>query len=133
MPNVSRSRRWVAAAGLVLAAGCGNCVEPKLPPPTVNVITGIRLPARAAASDTVRVVFSYLTANCIANTAIEARQTADGLRFTATTPNYQGLCLAVLRTDTAHVGYVILPQHAAPLRLIFTEPSGGDSVRVVGQ
>ncbi len=119
----------VGLMACVVAFACTSATEPVLAG-EVAVITGISVPARAAATDTVRVAFSYVTAACDTGLAVESRQTFNEIRFTARSKHTDLPCLAVLAISHPVV-YLIPPPHEAPLRLIFSEPDGKDSVRVV--
>lgn len=115
--------------GAVVAAACGSTTDPQLVG-QVAVITGITTPIHAATTDTIKVGFSYVTTACDTGATVEARQTPDGLRFTARSFPTELNCSGV--NGPHPVGYLIRPPHDAQLRLIFSEPDGNDSVRVVG-
>lgn len=126
--------RWrIGVVGVVVtasvAAACGSTTDPQLTG-QVAQITGITAPLHATATDTVKVSFSYLTTACDTGATVEARQTPDGLRFTVRSFPTELNCSGV--NGPHPVGYLIRPPHDAQLRLIFSEPDGNDSVRVVG-
>ena len=96
----------------------------------VAVITNISVPARAAITDTIKVGFTYVTAPCDTGLTVESRQNFDELRLTARSKHTSLPCASTY--DITHAAlHVVVPPHEAPLRLIFSEPDGNDSVRVV--
>ena len=116
----------------VVAAACNETTAPDRP--HVVTIFGIQAPANAAVSDTVRVRFSYYTEFCDTGAVLSVRPSFDEIRFTVTSWPTNRTCPAVTSVIAAiplTAGYVVNPPHAAPLRLVFSEPTGGDSVRVV--
>jgi hypothetical protein len=119
----------VGVMACVIAAACSSTTDPVLNG-EVALIRGITVPARAASGDTIRVAFSYVTAPCDTGLTVESRQTFDEIRFTARSKQTTLPCVATL-SGVHPVGYLILPPHEAPLRLVFSEPDGNDSVRVV--
>ena len=116
-------------AAAIVAAACGSTTDPLLVG-QVAMIGAISTPAHAATTDTIKVGFSYITTACDTGATVEARQTPDGLRFTARSFPTELNCVGVNGPHPA--GYLILPPHDAQMRLIFSEPDGNDSVRVVG-
>jgi hypothetical protein len=131
-------RRFVIAgiAGIITLAACNDSTAPATS--RIATIYQIKVPEHAAFSDTVRVTFSYMTAGCDTGVVVESKPTIDGMRFTVRSFSTNQVCPMTLTESFAPiivppVGMVIAPPHATPLRLVFTEPSGGDSVRVVGQ
>lgn len=129
-------RRLLVCAGLlgvVVAAGCSDTTGPKSVQ-RVATIVNIKVPATAAATDTVKVVFDYSPASyCDTGVVMQARTLADGLHFTVTSWSTNVQCPAyaadIIRLPSA--GYIVSPPHDTPLRLVFSEPDGKDSVRVV--
>ena len=82
-----RSRLVVAGivAAAMAAAACSDSTGQK----TRSVqhlgwIGHISVPARAAVTDTVKIVFSYSTQYCDTGTVLQSRTTSDGMRFTVT-------------------------------------------------
>ena len=139
-------RRFVIAGllGVISFAACSDTTAPAATP-HIGTIFQIRVPDHAASGDTVKIGFRYYTAGCDTGTVVEARSTSDGLRFTirsyptgrpcVLTPGIEGVSqgsTGVSDIIAPSVGYVVAPPHIAPIRLIFTEPDGRDSVRVVG-
>jgi hypothetical protein len=129
-------RRLVVCAwlvGVVLAAACDDATGPKSVQ-HVATIMNIKVPDRAAAADTVRVAFNYVTQFCDTGTVLQVRGTPDGTRFTVTSWSTDLPCavpLSVFNPQLPSVVYVMSPPKGAPLRLLFSEPGGADSVRVV--
>lgn len=129
-------RRLLVCAGLlgvVVAAGCSDSTGPKSVK-RVATILNIKMPATAAATDTVKVVFDYYAASyCDTGVVMQVRNFADSVRFTVTSWSTNVQCPAyaadIIRLPSA--GYMVNPPHESPLRLVFSEPGGKDSVRVV--
>jgi hypothetical protein len=119
--------------GLALAGGCRSATDPRANPWHPNAITNIRLPASAAATDTVIVRFTYVAPACDDVSSVEARQSPDVLLFTASTSNASGPCAAGASTLAHEVEYTVFPAHPVPLRIAFTRPGATDSVRVIPQ
>lgn len=121
--------RLLTVMACAVTVACSTTTDP-VAAGAVALITAISAPARAASLDTINVAFAYVTAPCDTGLAVESRQTFDEIRFTARSKHTDLPCIAV-PTIQHRVGYVIVPPHEAPLRLIFSEPDGKDSVRVV--
>ena len=129
--------RLIAVGALVLGAGIAACTsgtDPVVQGQVVQIVD-ITTSARAASTDTIRVAFSYVTSPCDTGSALEVRDENGsdfaGMRFTARShPLDQGCTLNSMTTHP--VVYAIPPVHFAPMRLIFSEPDGNDTVRVVG-
>ena len=127
-------RRLLVCAGLlgiVVAAGCRSSTEPT-PPSVLHVLqlTQIEVPDRAAATDTIRISFSYAPGFCDTAVVVTSRPAPDGMSFMATSYATSGVCPAIAIRPRA-VACMVLPLHAAPFRVTFTEPASADSVRVV--
>ena len=129
-------RRFVIA-GMVAVITLAACSDTNAPATSrIATIYQIRVPAHAAFGDTVRVSFSYSMAGCDTGVVVESRPMSDGMRFTVRSVPTNRVCPMTLDPTFAPifvppVGVVIAPPHASPLRLVFTEPSAGDSVRVI--
>jgi len=127
----------VIAVLLGVTAGvvaCTDTTSPK-PAPRVAAIGDIKVPDHAAVGDTVKISFNYFTVGCDTGVVVQARPASDGYRFTVTSwPT--GLACPMLATTSMiyrpPLGYIVNPPHPSPLRLVFTQPGGTDSVRVVG-
>lgn len=118
---------------VVAAAACGETTSPE-PKPDVAFIGNIKVSDRAAYSDTVKVSFNYYTIGCDTGVVVQTRPTTDGLRFTVTAWPTNRVCPMTLASSLIApppVGFVVNPPHPSPLRLVFTQPGGTDSVRVV--
>jgi hypothetical protein len=125
--------RWrIGVVGLmaaaVTAAACSTTTDPVLTG-QVAQIAGITTPAHATATDTIKVSFSYITTACDTGATVEARRTPDGYRFTARSFTTELNCAGV--NGPHAVGFSIAPPQDLPSRLIFSQPDGNDSVRVV--
>jgi hypothetical protein len=120
----------VAVAG----SACSDATGPKSVQ-HVATILDIKVPDRAAVGDTVKVVFSYAASFCDTGTVLQVRNTSEGARFTVTSWSTNQTCPAYMLSIIVlpSAGYIVNPPHPAPLRLIFSEPGGKDSVRLVGQ
>jgi len=118
----------------VVAAACTTGTDP-VSQGEVRQIVGITTSAHAAASDTIRIAFSYVIPPCDSGATLEVRDENDadyaGVRFTARSHTVDAAC--PLGPTLPHaVAYLIAPPHFAPMKLIFSEPDGNDTVRVVG-
>ena len=118
----------------VASAACSDTTAPK-PAPRVAYIYDIKATDHAAVGDTVRISFSYAPVSCDTGVVVTARPNSDGMRFTVTSwptnrPCPLGASLSIIGPPP--VGYIVNPPHISPLRLVFTQPGGTDSVRVVG-
>lgn len=109
---------WVAA--LACRDGTGPSARRRA------LITNIRVPASAAATDTVHIAFDYLL-GCDTLDVIDVRQTASRVSFAVWTRPTNGPCLASL--TGGHVVHLLLPFRRSPFEAVFQEPSGADSVR----
>ena len=130
--------RLIIVAGISLITVVAACHDSNAPNAShVDAISAISVPAHAANGDTVKVAFDYAPFGCDTGDVVEARSTPEGLRFTARNFATKEPCPAVLHVQgyvyrPPHVEYVVAPPHLSPLKLVFTEPTGGDSVRVIG-
>jgi hypothetical protein len=138
-------RRFVIAGmlGIITVAACRDSNAPATQ--HIGTIFQIRVPDHATTADTVKIGFLYSRTGCDTGTVVEAQSLSDGVRFTVRSyatnrvcPLSGGLYSAgqgnsvVPYPIPSSVGYVIAPPHVSPLRLVFTEPDGADSVRIVG-
>ena len=115
--------------GIVMVAGCHDATAPRTDLPRTAPIEQIQVSAHAATTDTIFIRFVYMTAPCDTS-AIGVRQTSTSVRITATAYPTDRVCLATL-PGANPFRYVVLPLHVAPYTVIFTQPTGTDSVRVV--
>lgn len=129
-------RRFVIAGmvALITLAACGDSTAPATS--RIATIYQIRVPEHAAFGDTVRVSFSYSLAGCDTGVVVEQKPTVDGMRFTVRSFSTNRVCPMTLMESFAPiivppVGVVISPPHFAPMKLVFTEPEGGDSIRII--
>ena len=72
---------------------------------------------------------SCCSSACDTGATVEARRTPDGYRFTARSFPTELSCVGV--NGPHAVGFNVAPPQELPVRLIFSEPDGNDSVRVV--
>ena len=126
-------RSFVIAAIIISGVALAACHDTTSPAaqPRIAGISGITVPARAGESDTVPISFIYTTAPCDTS-IVETRQSFSGVRFTVTAFATNQPCIAVLSVEHPF-HYSVLPVHAVPLSVMFTEPDGKDSVRIVSQ
>ena len=117
--------------GMVVLAGCHDATGPRTDGPLTAAIQQIQVSAQAAPTDTIFIRFTYVTAPCDTS-AIGVRQTSRSVRITATAYHTNSPCVATLSMLNTF-RYMVLPWHAAPYTVIFTQPTGNDSVRVVPQ
>ena len=95
-------------------------------------IGAIRVPPRAAATDTIWVSFVDGASQCDTGVVVAQERTPGGIRFTATSITRPGPCAAVPVIYKAPTLYGIIPPHAVPFTLAFAEPSRADSLLAVG-
>ena len=124
-----RTQMLTLAAAIAGAAGCRDATAPDPNRPRTAPISGIQVTTHASPTDTIFIRFNYTTAGCDTS-AISVRQTSNNVRLTATAYPTNGPCLAVLEIQNVF-RYMVLPYHAAPYSVVFTQPSGTDTVRVV--
>jgi hypothetical protein len=117
-------------AGVAIIAGCGDSTGPKSVEHT-NPIMQIRVPAHATFSDTLKISFGYSIPCSDTGAVIRASGIAGGWRITVTSWTSDPRFCPLTDIIAPNVGYLVNPPHPVPLRFVFTEPSGGDSVRVV--
>lgn len=115
--------------GIVVVAGCHDATAPRTELPRTAPIEQIQVSAHAATTDTIFIRFVYVTAPCDTS-AIGVRQTSTSVRITATAYPTNRVCLATVAAAN-NFRYMVLPYHSAPYTVIFTQPSGTDSVRLV--
>ena len=119
-------------AAVSAGVGCQSATDPiGTDNRPVAVITAIRIPSGFGAGDTVMVKFSYLTAVCDTARAVDVRRDNGALRFTVTSAPWSGACTLSASIGVYDVGYLIPPPHAAGQLLIFSEPGGADSLRIL--
>lgn len=130
-------RALLVCAGLlavITIAACDDSTGPKFGTRLLP-IASIDAPASTTPIDTMKVSFQYYPMNCDTGAFVTVRQYADTIRFSAMSyqttrdcPNYPTASLVAL---TQRFGYIAVPPHAAPLHLVFAQPDGRDSVRLV--
>jgi hypothetical protein len=118
-----------AIVGIVIVSGCHDATAPRTDLPRTAPIDQIQVTAHAATTDTIFIRFTYITAPCDTS-AIGVRQTSSTVRITATAYPTNRPCVADIAAAN-DFRYMVLPYHTAPYTVIFTQPSGNDSVRVV--
>jgi hypothetical protein len=121
-------------SAVVAVAACDDTTSPT-PRPHIAAIANIKVTDHASYGDTVKVSFNYYTVSCDTGVLVQARPIVEGLRFTVTSWPTNRPCPLTLTSSIIGpppVGYVVNPPHQSPLKLVFTQPDGVDSVRVVG-
>ena len=123
-----------AVLAIITVAACDDSTSPKFRT-RLAPIAMIDAPASATPTDSVMISFAYYPMNCDTGAFVTVRQYADTIRFSALSyqttrdcPNYP---TASLVATSQRFGYVAVPPHAVPLHLIFAQPDGRDSVRLV--
>jgi hypothetical protein len=127
-------RRWVVMGMFALIAGaaCNDSTAPKATR-TTRRIFNIQVPARASATDSIRLSFEYDHGYCDSALVVEARPAGAEIRFAVSSFSTKGVCqealpIAYIRNP---VVYVVAPPHALPYTAKFAEPAEPDSVRTV--
>ncbi|MBA3853148.1 MAG: hypothetical protein C0503_01965 [Gemmatimonas sp.] len=127
MMRRSTSRLILAAAALSAAA----CSEPTSPPTWVMIgPTDFVVPAVAAANDTVNITFRY--DNSCGGRSVTQRLLDDRLEISvlAEVQHPGMLCPAVIVITTG-AARLMPGQHGPDFSVVFRQPSGVDSVRVI--
>jgi|SRR3954469_13135631 hypothetical protein len=130
--------RLVIVTSLLAITAVAACRDSNAPDVAhIDAISAISVPAHASTGDTVKITFDYAPFGCDTGDVVEARTTTDGLRFTARNFSTNEPCPAVLHVQgyvyrPPHVEYIVAPPHLSPMKFVFTQPDGADSVRVVG-
>lgn len=127
-------RRWVLMGmfAIVAAAACNDSTGPKATRVTRRIYN-IQVPAKAGATDSIRLSFEYERGPCDSAVVVEARPGVTEIRFAVSSISMtgdcpQGLPIAYIRNP---VVYVVAPPHALPYTARFAEPAEADSVRTV--
>lgn len=127
-------RRWavMGMCALIAAAACNDSTGPKATRATRRIYN-IQVPARAAATDSIRLSFEYDHAYCDSALVVEARPGVTEIRFAVSSISTKGVCpdglpIANIRNP---VVYVVAPPHALPYTAKFAEPAEPDSIRTV--
>ena len=125
-------KRYLVIAGMagsIMIAACKDSTGPGNNAPYVASISQINVPAQAAVFDTIRVDFIYTVRGCDSS-MVEIRQGGNQVQFTAIGFPTQQFCVQDL-IGSSRFHYIVYPPHNVPLSILFTEPTGGDSVRTV--
>jgi hypothetical protein len=126
---IMKVRRVALLAALSLGTSC--ITEPDF----LTDIRDIQAPASAAATDTLRISFRWTYGGCDVGVGVRTTSTPTQLTFAAFKrdagiPGMGG-------TDVLHLqpyDHIVLPsQRSGTFTLVFRQPSGSDSVRVVVQ
>ena len=121
---------WTAPALLALVAGCHDA-WPAVTPPVVShlaLITAIRYPDSVTVEDDVIVRFTVVVNPCETLYWAEDHPDGDTMRFSARSISAD--CVSASPT-THEVEFLLQRPQRLPRTLIFAEPDGADSVRVI--
>jgi hypothetical protein len=116
---------------LAILPGCKR-VDPVQPPtevPRIALITAIQYPQAVTVNDDVTVRFTVVINPCEDFAYAQDRPDGDAMRFTAF--SITTVCVSAVPAAKEVEFFLQSPQQL-PRRLIFDEPDGIDSVRVVG-
>ena len=123
-----------ALLAIITVAACDDSTSPNFQARLVPIGT-IDAPVATTPTDSLMISFVYYPFNCDTGAFVRVRQYADTIRFSALSyqtrrecPNYP---TASLVANNQRFGYIAVPPHAVPLHLIFSQPDGRDSVRLV--
>ena len=118
----------VMGLGIAVAAACHDTTAP--PVYRIATISKIHVSGHALPTEPVFVNFVYYTIAACDTGTVEVRQSYNEVRFTAISYPVRGPCTANTSIERPW-NYFVQPYHGAPMQVVFTQPSGGDSVRVV--
>lgn len=124
------SFRVLTAVAALGAVGCGDTAAP--PERYLASVQDLEVPAVAAASDSVRVRFTYSLRDCGGLEAIEIRQTFTGIEFAVWARPASTLvdCLAMEPPPVA-VAYTLLPYSRDATFEVVVRQSEADLVRTI--
>ncbi|HEY6220756.1 MAG TPA: hypothetical protein VIV65_11945 [Gemmatimonadaceae bacterium] len=115
------------SASLVGAVACHDSTAPHR---ELRAIYEIRVPASAAASDSIHIQFEARTGYCDNNVMVSSTMDATSMRFAITSEPGSGNCPPGVYISPKY-SYVVVPPHSVPFTVHFVEPGAADSVRVV--
>lgn len=126
-----RAESLLLSATLVLgAAGCRDTTAPR----TLRTIDQIRVPASAASTDSIHIVFSANTSSCDNDVMVSSTMNDTGMTFSVSAMS-GGSCQPGYPPGVyiqPEYSYVVVPPHPVPFTVGFAEPGQPDSVRIVG-
>ncbi len=116
---------------IVLAAlGCSATTAPQR---TLRAIYWIRVPASAAAADSIHISFVGNTSPCDNDVMVSSTMNDTGMTFSVSAVA-GGSCKAGYPPGVyipQQYSYIVVPPHPVPFTVRFVEPGQADSVRVV--
>lgn len=114
---------------LLVAGACSTAVEPLAR--TVVPVSGIEMPAAAAAADTVRIRFRY-DDSCGERATVEVERAPSAVRVRVTKPTPEHPLPCPKRYVEATDSVIVLPaERGGALTVRFARPNAPDSTRVV--
>jgi hypothetical protein len=127
-----RQTMFMLILAIVGAAACSDSTSPTRARATLPIYN-IKVPASAAATDSIRISFNYNRAGCDSALAVEARPSVTEVRFTASSIPTNEVCPYGLPValNIIPVVFVVPPPHALPYTVRFAEPGEPDSIRIV--
>jgi hypothetical protein len=111
------------------ALGCHDTTAPR----TLRAIYQIRVPASAAATDSIHIAFVANTDVCDNDVMVSSTMNDDGMTFSVSVMA-GGSCQSGYPPGVyiqPQYSYVVGPPHSVPFTVGFAEPGQPDSVRVV--
>lgn len=125
--------RPLARLALLAAAALAACsADTTAPSLRLATITNIVVPDSAGSMDTVLISFDYFPLGCDPIDHVDERSTYDTVSFAVWTRVRNGPCPLDLIAVAAHpYAALVLPPRPSALTVIFREPDGKDSARVV--
>ena len=109
------------------------CRDTTAPRTTLRTISQIRVPASAAATDSIHITFIANTSTCDNDVMVSSTMNDTGMRFSVSAMK-GGSCQAGYPPGVyipPQYSYVVVPPHSVPFSVAFAEPGQPDSVRVV--
>lgn len=120
----------LSSAIVLSALGCRDTTAPQR---TLRAIYQIRVPASAAATDSIHIAFAANTGSCDNDVMVSSRMNDTGMTFSVSA-TAGGSCQSGYPPGVyirPQYSYVVVPPHRVPFRVGFAEPGQPDSVRVV--
>ena len=119
----------VATAIVLSALACRDTTAPR----TIRAIFEIRVPASAAPTDSIRIMFAANTSSCDNDVTVSSAMNDTGITLSVWA-TAGGSCQSGYPPGVFVVpqySYVVVPPHPVPFTVEFAEPGKPDSVRVV--
>jgi hypothetical protein len=124
------ARSLLLSTAIVLSTlGCRDTTAPR----TRREIYQIRVPASAAAADSIHIAFAANTGSCDNDVMVSSTMNDTGMTFSVSAlPG--GSCQSGYPPGVyinPQYSYVVVPPHSVPFTVRFAEPGQPDSIRVV--